>query len=135
MASWRDIDRIRKDPVAFKTLANEILARRDQHLCNLTEFAEDFLQGVSRWKGPELSNRQGEVLLELRDETAMHFDLRGLSVEILIDRCLALRFELDSADRQRLEDLKNSSRSYVAGRQIGWFKRVCKQLGEIEDYM
>jgi hypothetical protein len=135
MASWREIDRVRKDPGAFKSVAVEILARRDQHLCDLSESADDFLQGISRWRGPELSSRQGEVLLGLRDETAMHFDIRGLSVRPLIDRCFQLRFELDPGDRQRLEDLKNSGRSYVTGRQIGWFKRVCKELGEIEGYM
>jgi hypothetical protein len=135
MASWREIDRVRKDPGAFKSLANEILARRDQQLCNLSEFAEDFLHGISRWRGPELSSRQGEVLLGLRDETAMHFDIRGLSVRTLIERCFQVRFELDLSDRERVEDLNNSGRSYVTGRQIGWFKRICRELGEIEGYM
>ena len=50
-------------------------------------------------------------------------------------KCFENRFELDEGDRVRLEALANSGHSYVTGKQIGWFKRICKQLGEMEEYM
>jgi hypothetical protein len=33
------------------------------------------------------------------------------------------------------EALKESGRRYLTGGQMGWFKRICKQLGEMETYM
>ncbi len=34
-----------------------------------------------------------------------------------------------------IESLKESGHRYVSGGQMGWFKRICKQIGEMEKYM
>ena len=52
------------------------------------------------------STRQGESLLELRDEAEIHFKYKGLSIPILIDKCYANRFDLDGADQARVERLQ-----------------------------
>ena len=132
MASWIEIDRIRKDPESFKSLAKRLL---DDPAFERSEFADDFLENIANWKRDEVSTRQGESLLELRDEAEIHFKYKGLSIPILIDKCYANRFDLDGADQARVEQLKESGRRYVTGGQMGWFKRICKLLGEMERYI
>jgi hypothetical protein len=57
------------------------------------------------------------------------------TIPILIDKCHANRFDLDEGDRRRIESLKESGRRYLTGGQMGWFKRICKQLDEMEACM
>jgi hypothetical protein len=52
-----------------------------------------------------------------------------------MEKCYANRYELDELDRKRLEALYDKGRDFVTGGQMGWFKRICKQLGEMEPYM
>jgi hypothetical protein len=132
MASWIEIDRVRKDPAAFKPLAKRLL--KDPSF-ERSEFADDFLENIINWKRDELTTRQGEILLELRDEAEIHYEFKGLSIPILIDKCFANRFDLDDGDRQRIQRLRQSGKRYVTGGQMGWFKRICKQLNEMESYM
>ena len=129
MASWIEIDRVRKDPAAFKPLAKRLL--KDPSF-ERSEFADDFLENIINWKRDELTTRQGEILLELRDEAEIHYEFKGLSIPILIDKCFANRFDLDDGDRQRIQRLRESGKRYVTGGQMGWFKRICKQLDEME---
>jgi hypothetical protein len=132
MASWIEIDRVRKDPAAFKPLAKRLL--KDPSF-ERSEFADDFLENIINWKRDELTTRQGEILLELRDKAEIHYEFKGLSIPILIDKCFANRFDLDAGDRQRIQRLRESGKRYVTGGQMGWFKRICKQLNEMERYM
>jgi hypothetical protein len=132
MASWIEIERVRKDPAAFKPLAKRLLG--DPTFAR-SEFADGFLENVAGWKRGELTTRQGEILLELRDEAEIHRSYKGLSIAILINKCFANRFELDEQDRARIEQLHASGKGYVTGAQMGWFKRICKALNEMERYM
>ena len=136
MASWIEIDRVRKDPRVFKPLAGHLLADTN-YASERSEFATDFLESVSRSDAEELTTRQGEILLELRSEGQRHFRIGdGLSVEILIEKCFLARLDLSNDDDiARIEALKVSGRTFVTGRQIGWFKRICRELGEIEAYV
>ena len=136
MASWIEIDRVRKDPKVFKPLAGHLLADAD-YARERSEFATEFLESISRSENQELTTRQGEILLELRSEGQRYFGIGdGLSVEILIGKCFIARLELcNDDDVERIEALKASGRTFVTGRQIGWFKRICRELGEIEAYV
>ena len=132
MASWIEIERVRKDPTTFKRLAKKL---SEDLNCEDSDFADGFLENISNWKRDEISLRQAEVLLEMRDATETHFKYKGLSIALLMKHCYEGRFELDEGDRERIEALVKTGRSYVTGKQIGWFKRICKQLGEMEEYM
>jgi hypothetical protein len=136
MASWIEIDRVRKDPKVFKPLAKHLLVDAD-YVKARSEFATDFLENISGYRSDELTTRQGEILLELRDEAKVYFKIGdGLSVEILIGKCFLARLDLSSDDDiERIETLKASGRTFVTGKEIGWFKRICKELGEIERYV
>ena len=132
MPSWAELERVRKDSHTFRGLAKRLL---DDPHCEDSNFADAFLENIANWKRDEISLRQAEVLLELRDSAEIHTVYKGLSVRLLIANCWANRDELDEADRQRLEALYEKGRTSVTGAQMGWFKRICKQLGEMEDYM
>jgi hypothetical protein len=134
MASWTEIERVRKDPTAFKPLAARLLKMPDG---DWWEYAERFLRDVSEYPHPELNTRQAEFLLKLRDDKATHFKVGdGFSVAILIEKCFQARFDLDDdRDMDFIESLRASGRTFVTGRQRGWFVRICKQLGEIEGYI
>ena len=136
MASWIEIDRVRKDPKVFKPLAGHLLADAE-YARERSEFATEFLESISRSQADELTTRQAEILLELRNEGQRHFRIGdGLSVEILIGKCFVARLELsDDDDVARIEALKASGRTFVTGKQIGWFKRICRELREIEAYV
>jgi hypothetical protein len=136
MGSWIEIERVRKDPKAFKLLAGHLLA--DANYARVrSDTATDFLENISRYRSDEITTRQGEFLLELRDEAKVYFKIGdGLSVGILIEKCFLSRLDLASDnDIERIEALKASGRTFVTGKEIGWFKRICKELGEIESYV
>ena len=132
MASWIEIDRVRKDPNTFRPMAARLLA---DPVFERSEFADGFLENIANWRRDELSTRQGEILLELRDQAEIHHRYKGLSIPTLIEKCYLDRSDLDEGDRRRIETLKESRRGYVTGGQMGWLKRICKQLGEMEAYM
>jgi hypothetical protein len=133
MASWTEIDRVRKNPNTFKTLAAKLLKQPN----NWWDYAERFLRDISKYPHPELNTRQAEFLLKLRDDTVIHYTIRGgFSVAILIKNCFEARLELiNDDDIEFIESLHNSGRAFVTGRQLGWFIRICKELGEIEGYV
>ena len=131
MASWVEIERIRKDQPAFKALAKRLLADPG---FERTEWEEEFLNEVSKYQR-DLTLRQCEKLLQIRDEAEIHTNIRGLSVAALVDACHQNRFDLDEADRERIERLKAQNRRHVRGNEMGWFKRICIQLGDMEGYM
>jgi hypothetical protein len=134
MASWNEIERVRKNPKTFKPLAAHLLNLPDG---NWWEYAERFLRDVSSYPHPELNTRQAEFLLKLRDDKATHFKIGdGFSVATLIEKCFQARFDLeDDRDIEFIESLHKFGRRFVTGRQLGWFTRICKQLGEIEGYI
>jgi hypothetical protein len=134
MASWHEIERVRKSPPTFKSLAARLLTESNG---DWWDYAEKFLRDVSVYPHPQLNTRQAEFLLKLRDDKATHFTLRGgFSVVDLIENCFQSRFELDDEeDIEFIESLHKRGRPFVTGRQLGWFIRICKQLGEIEEYM
>jgi hypothetical protein len=132
MASWTELERVRKDPIAFRALAKRLL--KDPN-CEDSEFADGFLENIAHWKRDEITLRQAEVLLGLRDNAEIHTNYKGLSVRLLMEKCYANRYELDEGDRKRLEALYEKGRSFVTGAEMGSFKRICKQLGEMEKYV
>jgi hypothetical protein len=133
MASWNEIERVRRSPKTFKPLAAQLLKLPDG---DWWEYADRFLRDVSEYRYPELNTRQAEYLLKLRDDKAKHFKIGdGFSVAILVEKCFQARLDLDDErDTEFIESLRAAGRTYVTGRQLGWFARICKQLGEIESY-
>jgi ATP-dependent exoDNAse (exonuclease V) alpha subunit len=132
MAACAELERVRRDPVTVRRLAKRLIG---DPYCEDSEFADGFLENIANWKRDEITLRQAEVLLDLRDSAEIHTHYKGLSIQLLIEKCYANRYELDEVDRKRLEAIYEKGQKFVTGVQMGWFKRICKKLGEMEDYM
>jgi len=134
MASWIEIDRVRKDPKAFKLLASHLLADAD-YARERSEFATDFLENISQSEMEELTTRQGEILLELRDEGRRYFQTGdNLSVEILIEKFYYARLDLGNDDDIAfIVALWTSGRKFITGKQLRRFVRIKNELEKFGD--
>ena len=134
MASWIEIDRVRKDPKAFKLLASHLLADAD-YARERSEFATDFLENISQSEMEELTTRQGEMLLELRDEGRRYFQTGdNLSVEILIEKFYYARLDLGNDDDIAfIVALWTSGRKFITGKQLRRFLRIKDELEKFGD--
>ena len=134
MASWIEIERVRKDPKVFKPLAGHLLADVD-YARERSEFATEFLESISRSEQEELSTRQGEILLELRNEGQRHFRIGdGLSVEILIEKLYHARADLENeGDVAFIVALWTSGRKFITGKQLPRFLAIKHELEKFGD--
>ena len=134
MQDYKEIDRIRKNLVAVRSLAKRLL---DLPRADWNDWEIDFLQHMARHKGLDpITTRQCEKLLELRDEAQDYSSVHGFSVQSLIKNCWHARNDLDSEDdRKFIEHLKETSCSSVKRRQLRKLLVCARQLGEIEQYV
>jgi hypothetical protein len=132
MQDYREIDRIRKDFVAVRSLAKRLL---DLPHADWNDWEIDFLQHMARHKGPDpLTTRQGEKLIELRDDAEYYSSVHGLSVQSLINNCWLARDDLSrEEDKKFIEDLKATT--CVKRRQLCKLLACARELGEIEQYV
>jgi hypothetical protein len=133
MQDYKEIDRVRKDSVAVKSLAKRLLSIPNH---DWNDWELDFLEHMVRHRGPEpITTRQGEKLIELRDHSEYHSSVQGFSVAALITNCWLARDDLKSAeDRKFIEDLKASGVSALRRRQLGKLLACARELGEVEKY-
>jgi hypothetical protein len=134
MVSWIEIERVRKDPKVFKPLAGHLLADAD-YARERSEFATDFLENISQSEREELTTRQGEILLELRDEGRRYFKVGdNLSVEILIKKFYYARLDLESDDDIAfIAALWTSGRKLITGKQLRRFLSIKDELEKLGD--
>jgi hypothetical protein len=134
MQDYREIDRIRKDLVAVRSLAKRLL---DLPHADWNDWEIDFLQHMVRRKGSEpITTRQGEKLLELRDDADYYSLVHGFSVQSLIEHCWLARDELDSEDNRKfVEQLKETRVSCLKRRQLRKLLACARGLGEVEQYI
>jgi hypothetical protein len=130
MASWIEIERVGKDPIAIRSLAKRLLKLPDH---DWTEWEADFLQDRSRQKD-EINTRQAEKLLELRDEAELFSKAEGFSVASLVENCWIARDDLQyESDRTFIESLKG--RTALKRRQLRKLFACSRELHIIEDYI
>jgi len=131
---YKEIHRIRKDLVAVRSLAKRLL---DLPRADWNDWEIDFLQHMARHKGPDpITTRQGEKLLELRDDSEYYSSIRGFSVQSLIKNCWLARDDLDSEyDRKFIEQLKETNCLSIKHRQLCKLLACARELGEIEQYV
>jgi hypothetical protein len=107
MQDYKEIDRIRKNLVAVRSLAERLLSfpRADWN-----DWEVDFLQHMARHRRPDpITTRQCEKLLELRDDAEYYSSVRGFGVQSLIQNCWLARDDLESEDdRKFIEHLKEN---------------------------
>lgn len=128
--SWREIDRIRKQPQAFRDLAARLLAA---HGDELNEWETEFLEGKARVKVDEFSVRQAETLLQIRDDAEPVTIWRGFSITTLLRQCFEARADLSEVDEEWIVGLRDRDTASVKRRHIGRLARCASQLGFIEN--
>ena len=134
MQDYKEIDRIRKNLVAVRSLAQRLL---DLPRADWNDWEIDFLQHMARHKRPDpITTRQCEKLLEVRDDAEYYSSVHGFSVQSLIKKCWLARDDLDSEnDRKFIEHLKETSCSCVKRQHLRKLLAYARQLGAIEQYV
>jgi hypothetical protein len=131
MASWQEIDRFRKDPKRFRTLAARLLA----HTLDLTNWEEDFLVSIKTQSDKdEFTTRQSEKLLQIRDDYGSVTELLGgFSVKIILHQCREARFDLSEGDDEWILRRFEESETEIRRKHAGRLRRCARQFGLIED--
>jgi hypothetical protein len=132
MASWREIERIRKDGRGFRELAKHLLTRTAPDV--LTEWEAAFLAQICETVNVvEYTNRQSEKLLQIRDDIELLDKIgAGFSVSKLIDGCYLGRLDLTEDQEAWIVALKQSAATAIRRRDAGKLLRFAAQLGIIE---
>ena len=130
MPDYREIQAIQKDPARARALA--------QFLCTLddiawTDWEIDFLESISGCRD-ELSTRQGEKLVELRDETVRYASVDGFSLKVLIDRCHLCRDEFSEEDAAFIARLREAGATKLRRKDARRLIRCARAVGEIEPH-
>jgi hypothetical protein len=105
MASWREIDRVRKDPTAMRALAAYLLKLLN---ADLTDWEIKFLQSISADQtSEEFTTRQAEKLMQIRDDSEEVSEIGPrLSVKIVIADCKMGYLDLAAVDEHKAEWIK-----------------------------
>jgi len=134
MTNWREINEISKDPQAVRSLARRLLKLP---YMLWPEHVRGFLENMAKKREP-ITTRQGEYLIELRDQTELHQVVGGFSVGSLIEDCWRNR----EPDRRRgLSDENSDFIERIRGqnalprRQLHRLFACCRELGLIEGYI
>ena len=134
MQDYKEIDRVRKDSVAIKSLAKKLLSIPNH---DWNDWELDFLEHMVRHRGPEpITTRQGEKLIELRDHSEHHSSVQGFSVASLITNCWLAGDDLkNEEDRKFIDNLKTSGASVLRRRHLGKLLACARQVGAVEKYI
>ncbi len=127
---YREIDRLKKNPRAFRDLARLLVRMPD---AAWTEWELDFLDSVSeRELEPAPSTRQCEVLLELRENVTNYTQVEGLSVRAMIAGAWQARADLEEDDEQFVAALQASGATAVKRRALRRLIGCARRLGLLE---
>jgi hypothetical protein len=131
MASWQEIDRIRKDPKRFRALAERLLA----FIQELTDWERDFLSSImAQGDKEEFTTRQSEKLLQIRDDYETVMELPGkFSVKIVLRDCKEGRLELLDHDEAWILQLITISETTIRRKHVGRLMRCARQVHAIEE--
>jgi hypothetical protein len=131
MASWREIDRVRKDANGARDLAKRLLKI---YPGELTEWETDFLQSITTYTELfEFTTRQAEKLLEIRDDTQPVAAWRGFSVATMIRQCYEARLDLTEADEQWIVELRQQGGGAIRRKHLGRLMACARALNIIDD--
>jgi hypothetical protein len=130
MASYREIVAIQKDAGRARAMA--------QGLCNLddivwSDWELDFLNSMAS-RQHDLTTRQGEKLVELRDDAVWYAAVEGFCLKTLIDRCHLLRDELADHNAQFIERLKAANATRLRRKDARRLLYCARSVGEIDPH-
>jgi len=130
MASWREIDRVRKDAVAVRDISKRLLSLSR---ADFTDWEIDFLQSTARHREEaDLTTRQSEKLLQIRDDAEFITEFFGFSVKILLKRCHGARLDLAEDDEEWILQRFEKNETSIKRKQIGRLIKCARILNLIE---
>jgi hypothetical protein len=131
MASWREIERVRKDTNGARELAKRLLKI---YPGEFNDWEADFLKSITGYTELfEFTTRQAEKLLEIRDDAEPVTRCRGFSVATLIRHCYAARLDLTEADEQWIADLRRQGGDAIKRKHLGHLLACARTLNIIEE--
>ena len=130
MASWREIDRVRKAPAQFRAVAKQLLNLGAE----LTEWESIFVESICNdTETKEFTTRQSEKLLQIRDDYETITIVHGFSIETLLDRCWLARCDLSESQEQKLQKMRERSHVSVRSKDAGFLMHRARELHIIEE--
>ena len=133
MASHIEMQRLAQNPAAVVTLAEFLRGLPD---VGWTEWEVDFLDAmVRRDRDRELSTRQREKLIELRDDAINYTKFDGLSVASLVRDCWIARLDLTDDDEAFVADLKGRGVTSLKRRPVMRLLRCARELGLVDGFV
>jgi len=131
MASWQEIDRIRKAAKGFRALAKGLYT----HISDLTEWEKDFLSSIKdQREKDEFTTRQSEKLLQIRDDYVSVTEIQGgFSVRLIFRQCHEARLDLSDDDEAWIVQRFEQSQTTIRRKHAGRLRRCARELGLIED--
>jgi hypothetical protein len=131
MASWREIDQIRKDPASVREIAKRLLGLPRSEF---TDWEIDFLQGTANHTARgDLTTRQSEKLLQIRDDIEIITQFRGFSVELLLKQCHDARVDLSEPDETWIAQMFARNKASIRRKSIGRLMQCARELNIIEE--
>lgn len=131
MASWREIDRVRKDPQAATDIAKRLLSLPSSEF---TDWELDFLRSVRRLRNiEEFTTRQAEKLLQIRDDIEEVTGVLGFSVRLLLNGCVDGRLDLSEGDEEWVLARSQASSVSIRRKHVGRLMRCARELNLIEE--
>jgi hypothetical protein len=131
MASWREIDRVRKDPQRAADIAKRLLSLPASEL---SDWELDFLRSIRRLGNvEEFTTRQAEKLLQIRDDIQEVTEVLSFSVELLLKRCFEARLDLSEADEEWVVGRFQTSPRKIRRKHVGRLMRCARELNLVEE--
>ena len=130
MATWQEINRVRRDARGARALAQRLLKVYPDAL---SSWELDFLGSLSITDVREFTTRQAEKLLQIRDDSEPVTKYRGYSIASLIRQCYEARLDLNEADEEWVTEMRERSDSSIRRKHIGRLVRCARELCILED--
>jgi hypothetical protein len=130
VTDYREVNALQKDPRRARDLATFLFKLKD---IDWTDWELDFLENMSG-RADNLTTRQGEKLVELRDASMWYEKVEGFSLSILVEKCYRNRSDLGEHDAEFFERVKATGARKFRRRDAARILRCARQLGEIEPY-
>lgn len=131
MTDYREINAIQRDPPRARRLGEILLTLKD---IEWTDWERDFLESMSREREADLTTRQAEKLVELREASVWYSVIDGFSVRRLIRACCDMRHLLSEHDEEFVVRLNERGISSVRRKDGRRLMRCARITGEIEPY-
>ena len=130
MSSYHELHKLAQNPAAVTTLATFLLKLPD---AGWSEWEANFLDMIHRQE--TLTTRQGEKLIELRDDAKSYSKFDGLSVSSLVRDCWIARLELSEDDEAFIDGLKQHSTTTLKKRPLMRLLRCARELDLVQRYV